>query len=427
MPVTIRLPRLPRFRLPRLPRLPRLSPTQVLVGLCVVALVLVILRWSLRRREGWEFAKPGIKKISDTHKKQIQDRCRMGLAWKDIMADPSFAHLSKYDGKAAFNICQTQRDIIRDKGLPKAPTAKCKHGYCSSLSIGQGRPCLNNPKTRMGKPPKCCKPNLKDCRYDVQTQQDRDWATAAIGQAFGISPQQPANSPPVAANSSPAPFIVGTGSGKRNWNHLPGTVTNRAVVTPKYPDCKYYTQSYNLKKGDWECFPNFHKVVKGQPGVPGNVECSSSPWCAKFAQIVFNGAATAATAGDGNKVIVYKHPDKSGDAQTDQFDTPYVVHDLGQAGWSDTISAVYVPPGRTVILYADYKDNSAKQILQPGFTNLSTFHMNDRASALQTTIIGDTRDLARFPGSATSTDAASAKDIARSRKLSSATGGVRGV
>lgn len=241
-----------RFRVPP-------SARKLLGGVGIVAavvLVVLAVRWLIRRRrENWQFAKRGKRVIKEVHKKQIRDRCRMGISWTDFMANPSFAHLSQYDGDVAWNICKGAKQA-NAKGPPKDPKArgvKClgNHGYCPSRSIGRDRPCLNQNKTQ------CCKPNLKDCRPNVITQQDREWDAAdAVAQGYGAA--QPAAKNTAAKNTGATNTTLqnrlnrNTGAANTWAEHKPGGAKNKAK---NVGGCRYFARSYDGAK--WQCYPGY--------------------------------------------------------------------------------------------------------------------------------------------------------------------------
>lgn len=95
---------------------------------------------------------------------------------------------------------------------------------------------------------------------------------------------------------------------------------------------------------------------------------------------------------------MYKHADALPGVtqdQTNQFDKTGVIHDLTSKGWNDTISAVYVPPGRSVKFYEHANGKGVQQDFNPGLHALTNLSINNNASSMQTWRFGE-------PGAATS-------------------------
>lgn len=167
-----------------------MTPTGKLALAGIAALIVLVLFWRRRRqrtwrRENWEFAEGGEKKIKKEHKQFIRDKCAAGLTWTYITNNPKWDFLAKYDGDVAWKICEGQLSKV---GTGDADASGCAHGPCPVDEMKGRRPCLNMYKT------KCCNKQYKDCysrwgRWDPRPAAARGGvaATAAPAPAADIT------------------------------------------------------------------------------------------------------------------------------------------------------------------------------------------------------------------------------------------------
>lgn len=140
-----------------------------------VVLVAVVLAWRLRRkRENWEFDKPGIGTISEKHKSQIRKLCGgQALTWTQIKSNDKYKYLSKYKQGAAWAICRgAQQKIIKTKSPETVLQEGKQKGQCAricrSRAVRIRRPCATKDRKM------CCKVGMKDC-VSIEDTQDMRW------------------------------------------------------------------------------------------------------------------------------------------------------------------------------------------------------------------------------------------------------------